>query len=301
MAGFWRTWQRWSGMARHLSYRQYQVQLDGLNRTAYRKLSQNKIAEKAILTLTGIPTARFIGLLDVKNGRAGLGAPLRNADELARLISSDPANRICFKLVEGHGGRGFVAVDVLRHPALGFRLLGTADILSAHDLVVRLGDAQRIVEVYLDQHPAYAAFNPTSVNTLRIWVLRRNETTTARLAFLRVGRRGSLVDNRSAGGIVAPVDIATGRLSHGLDGQPHREVFRMHPDTGAQIEGAILPMFADARALAEQALNVFPHMNFAGVDVAMTPSGPAIVELNVQADRSGAAHVGIPTKDVFGL
>ena len=48
-------------------------------------------------------------------------------------------------------------------------------------------------------------------------------------------------------------------------------------------------------------MNAFPYMNFAGVGVAMTPSGPAIIELNVQADRSGAAHVEIPTKDVFGL
>jgi len=71
--------------------------------------------------------------------------------------------------------------------------------------------------------------------------------------------------------------------------------------SNASVEGAVLPIFAEARAPAEQGMNAFPYMNFAGVGVAMTPSGPAIIELNVQADRSGAAHVEIPTKDVFGL
>ena len=300
MAGFWRTGQRWSTMARFLSHRQYQAELDVLNRRAYRKLSQNKIAEKGILTLLGIPTPRFIGLLDARIGRDASGRPLRTPGDLALLISADAAHRICFKLVEGHGGHGFVAADVLRHPTLRFRLVGsTSDGVDADRLVASLGDKERIIEEYLDQHPSYEAFNPTSVNTLRIWVLRRGHQTITQLAFLRMGRRGSLVDNRSAGGIVVPVDVETGRLSDGLDGTPSRHTYSVHPDTGVPIRDAVLPLFADAKKLAEECLTAFPYTNFAGVDVAMTPGGPSIIELNVQADRSGAAHVGVPTRDIF--
>jgi hypothetical protein len=170
---------------------------------------------------------------------------------------------------------------------------------SASDLVARLGDEPRVIEAYLDQHPAYAAFNPTSVNTMRIWVLRRAGKTSARLGYLRIGRAGSLVDNHHAGGIVAPIDMETGRLSEGLDGNATRQTFSVHPDHGTRIEGTVLPMFAEARALAERCLTIFPYMNFAGMDVAMTPNGPAILEANVQPSRNGAAQVGIPTKDVF--
>lgn len=309
MGGFWRTGERWSSMARHLSYRQFKAQVDALNPPDYQKLSQNKIAEKAILTLLGIPTPRFIGLLQKDHGRDTSGAPLRNADELARLMARDPAPRVCFKLVEGHGGKGFVAADVLRGSELRFRTLtplgpagpSVGEGISADDLVTRLGDAPRVIEAYLDQHPAYAAFNPTSVNTLRIWVLRHGTQTSTRLAFLRLGRAGALVDNRSAGGIVVPIDVDTGRMSQGLDGQPRRQVFSVHPDSGVRIEGVVLPRFGEAIALAEQCLTVFPYMNFAGMDVAMTPDGPAIIESNVQPARSGAVHVGIPSRDVFSV
>jgi len=45
-------------MVRHLSFRQYTAHVDAVNPRDYRKLSQNKISEKAILTLMGIPTPR---------------------------------------------------------------------------------------------------------------------------------------------------------------------------------------------------------------------------------------------------
>jgi hypothetical protein len=249
----------------------------------------------------GIPTPRYIGLLDPIIGRSMSGAALRNAAELTRLIAGDAAATVCFKEVEGHGGRGFVAADVFRTPALRFRKRGDGEELNAEELIVALGPGARVVEAYVDQHPAYSTFNPTSVNTLRIWVLRREGQVGTRLAFLRIGRQGSLVDNRSAGGIVAPVDVTTGRMAVALDGKPSRQEYATHPDTGAPIEGVVLPMWVEARTLAEQCLSVFPYMNFAGMDVAMTPIGPVIIEANVEADRSGAVHVGIPTRDVFGL
>ena len=307
MTGFWQHDYRWSTMARHLSYRQFQARVDELNHPLYRKLSQNKLAEKALFTLMGIPTPRFIGWLDHEWGCDTSGSPLRGAADLARVVSRHEMRRLCFKLMEGHGGRGFVAVDVLRGgPEPRFRPLAalgpgpkTDVVYSPADFIVRLGDQPRIVEEYLEQHPAYSAFNPTSVNTIRIWVLRRAGAVSSKVAYLRIGRAGSLTDNIHTGGIAAPVDIRTGRLVGAFDSLATRRRFPVHPDHGAPIEGVLLPMFTEAKALAERCLTVFPHLHYAGMDVAMTPTGPAILESNVQPSRIGAAIVDMPTGDVF--
>lgn len=308
MGGFWRPELTWRDISRHMSYREYLAFVDRVNPRDYRKVSAHKVTEKAVLSLLGFPTPRFIGFYDPVRGRDGQGRPLRSVEDLERLLSRDAAQRVCFKLLEGHGGRGFVAVTVDRTAGLRFALLGggqetarSPTRLDTAGLLASLGTEPRVIEEYLSQDPTYAQFNPTSVNTLRIWVLREQGRTRAKLAFLRIGRRGSLVDNRSAGGIVAPVDIATGRLSAGLDGKPSRVVYEVHPDSHARIEGVVLPRFAEAAELAEACLDAFPRMQFAGMDVAMTPDGPCIIESNVQPDRSGAVHVGIPTRDVFGL
>ena len=128
---------------------------------------------------------------------------------------------------------------------------------------------------------------------------RTGQRTDACLAYLRIGRAGMRVDNNAAGGIVVPVDLDTGRLSEGLDGRPERVVFDAHPDTGVRLAGIVLPLFHEATRLAEKALTVFPRLTFAGMDVAVTPAGPAIIECNVQPTRTGAVFVGRPTSEIL--
>jgi glutathione synthase/RimK-type ligase-like ATP-grasp enzyme len=43
----------------------------------------------------------------------------------------------------------------------------------------------------------------------------------------------------------------------------------------------------------------FPGIRFAGVDVAISQSGPIVIELNTSPDRIGAAFVGVPTRNLF--
>ncbi|MEX2648808.1 MAG: sugar-transfer associated ATP-grasp domain-containing protein [Alphaproteobacteria bacterium] len=303
MAGLWRRGRSWAEISGHWSMARYESELARLNPPGYRKISQHKIAEKAVLTLMRIPTPRYIGVLDTACGRDAEGNVLRDADDLTRLFEREGARRVCFKLVEGWSGKGFAAVEVIRGAgAPRFRPLNDQRELTAAELLAHLDYAPgrpRLLEEYLDQHPALASFNPSSVNTLRLWVLRRGDTAETRLGYLRIGRQGSMVDNHGAGGIVAPVDLATARLIAAHDGLMERRVFPVHPDHGAPIAGIELPHFRAAMELAEQCLVAFPNMNFAGVDVAMAVDGPRVIELNARPDREAAGYVGMTTRDVF--
>jgi hypothetical protein len=297
--GFWQRHRPWSEVSRYKSDRWYHRAMNRVNPINYRKLSQNKIAEKAIVSLLGIPTPRCLGVLDVASGSDTAGRPLRNHRDLARVLQHDPAKRICFKLVEGHSGKGFVAAEIER-PALRLRALNAERALDVEaflrDVLQLTPGRSRLIEEWLVQHPSYAAFNPSSVNTLRLLVLRNGAVTETRGGFFRMGRAGAMVDNQSAGGIFAPVDLVTGRLTSARDGLASHVTFARHPDSGVQIEGAVLPLFDEAKALAGKALLGFPNMNFAGLDVAMTPDGPTIIELNVVPDRLNEIFTGVPTR-----
>jgi hypothetical protein len=131
---------------------------------------------------------------------------------------------------------------------------------------------------------------------MRLWVVRtRDGKAKVKLGYLRIGREHSLVDNQSSGGIVAPIDIDSGKLGAAIDGLYHHNVFREHPDHGALIEGQTIPYFKDSLQIAEQALTAFPGLRFVGADVAVSNNGPQIIEMNVSPDREGAAFVGIPS------
>jgi hypothetical protein len=90
------------------------------------------------------------------------------------------------------------------------------------------------------------------------------------------------VDNFHAGGIAAPIDVASGRLGAATDWglRPRHGWKSHHPDTGGPIEGRILPLWAETRALAERAHAAFADRHIVGWDMAILEDGPAIVEAN---------------------
>jgi hypothetical protein len=209
-------------------------------------------------------------------------------------------DRVCFKPVEGWAGMGFRAAEIRgRGNDLRCRSLDgqtEVSIEEFHRSLLRTRKDRYLLEEYIEQHPELSALNASSVNTLRLWVVKYpDQAPKVVVAYLRIGRSGSLVDNQSAGGIVAPVDLRTGILQRAIDGNPQREEFIVHPDHGTRIEGMKVPFLAAAKTLASSALGPFSEIRFAGLDVAITTKGPMLLELNVNPDRKGAAFADVVT------
>lgn len=300
--GFWRTSMPWRDKVDHLGSRRYLRAVGRLNAHPYQKLSQNKLAEKSILETFAIPTPDFFGVFHPLWGRTRQGAPLTRPEHLLALLRELGPRRICFKELEGWGGRNFLPADMeAGSDGVGLRVDELSGVVPFEDFFARRlrqrQDQGILIEDYIDQHEVYRSFNPTSVNTMRIWVLRDEDSFPETIGgYLRIGRKDSVVDNQSSGGIVAPIALASGELGAANDGVVTRESFPRHPDNGCEIEGRILPLWAEARRLAEEALSIFPNIRFAGADIAVARDGPVVLELNVCPDKEGAAYMDLPAK-----
>jgi len=154
------------------------------------------------------------------------------------------------------------------------------------------GGAVMLLERAVEQHAFWQALSPTSVNTLRVltmWTPGDPAPFIAR-AVQRVGTQATLpTDNWSGGGINALVDLETGVLGPGRvnpykSGREDRP-YTHHPETGAQIQGAVLP---DWPALADGALaaaRCLPHAPYIGWDIAVDVTGaPVVIEGNKNSD-----------------
>jgi len=64
-----------------------------------------------------------------------------------------------------------------------------------------------LIQEYINQHPFYAQFNSSSVNTVRVLTYRSVKTNEIipLQAVLRIGKRGSIVDNQASGGIACGI------------------------------------------------------------------------------------------------
>lgn len=289
--------EKWS----HANRKEYNTFIDRWNSRPYQKSSQHKVIEKAVLQLLGVPTPEFIGFLHPQRGTRADGTALRGLTDLERLCRELAGKKVCFKPVEGYGGAGFSAFDigeadgqpVLVHPFTG----AVTAIIDWWQQAAQNPDGY-IVEHYLRQHDVLSAIHPNSVNTLRIWLYQARGEVRIAGAFLRVGRKGSMVDNTSSGGIYCPVDLATGILSHAANAKNPLETMDTHPDTGSAIRGVQLPYWGECQDVAARAMQAFPHVNVAGVDVAIAVDGPRMIELNVRPDQIGCARINLPLKRV---
>ena len=124
-----------------------------------------------------------------------------------------------------------------------------------------------------------------SANTIRMIVLRNTETDKLELCFAvqRIGASWTgAVDNGSMGGLVSNIDIETGTLSeartlHNLN------VYEVHPDTKAQIKGAVIPNWdAIKQGVVEVSTN-FPYLDIIAWDILPTRDGFTVIEANASS------------------
>lgn len=134
----------------------------------------------------------------------------------------------------------------------------------------------------LSNHPGLADLTPGAVGTVRIVTYRfPRDSARLLLAVYKMPVGAMAADNFHFGGLCAPVNVADGRLGGAVGHRgPLIVDVERHPDTGARVEGHILPGWNDAVRLvlnAHDALRCVPTM---GWDVALTPEGPVLVEGN---------------------
>ena len=297
-----KTWQYKFGW---LSEKNYRKRLYQYNPRPYQKISMNKLPEKALLSLFKVPTPEFYGWFHPVHGRDAYGNLFCSGDDIIRVLTSKNIQKFCIKELEGWGGKGFQAFEVIRKDGKTVlrSMQGDQAVLPVQDHFnnIQCPHEGLAFEAYINQHPVMRALNPSSLNTIRILVVWPYDNDYPKVvgAFVRIGRAGSLVDNTTAGGLAALVDIDTGKVGSAHFKPPHPDIFRIHPDHGSQIYGVIIPHWDGVKDLLKKTMPIFPNLRFCGFDIAISVDGPTIVELNVEADKSGLMQVGICMNDAI--
>lgn len=119
---------------------------------------------------------------------------------------------------------------------------------------------------------------------VRIVCLNGPEGVKPIRAIWRVSVPPNHVDNFSMGkygNLLANVDLATGEIGKMLGGfWPKTEVLHKHPFTGESFDGFRLPQWDRLLKICQDAGAVFPLMKIHHWDIALTTTGPVILELN---------------------
>jgi hypothetical protein len=140
-----------------------------------------------------------------------------------------------------------------------------------------LRNNQFLVEEFITQHPELMRLSPKSVNTLRI-ITYFDGTDVHVLAHAFKMGNGADLDNFGQGGIQTTLYDDGVALYGAFDKEGNK--FLTHPQTGVDIVGFVVPMYADALAMADEMARIVPEVPYIGWDIAIAPDRPIVIEGN---------------------
>lgn len=155
------------------------------------------------------------------------------------------------------------------------------------------------------QHSELNLLNPSSLNTLRIdTFIDKDGNIEIISAYLRMSINNIHVDNISSGGCQVGVDLQSGKLKKvgfsefSIVGT---KVFTSHPVTGFVFEDFEIPYFTEAKVLILKVAGYMPGLRLVGWDVAISESGPVLIEGNSDYAMGGndLSEGGYRTNTIF--
>jgi hypothetical protein len=250
-----------------------------VQRKEYEVLFEDKLIADYLCRASGLPVPTVYAYLE----------PNRDfRTEISRILEYASAGKVFIKEARGLGGRNI---------ALAFKE-GERILVRERERTVPLDQYQltlpSIAQEFVTQHPVLEAVSP-SVNTVRTEsLLTRDGDVLVLGTFIRFGRAGGFVDNAKAGGLIAGVDLETGRVfDTARDSKSQR--YASHPDSGIIFGDLTVPFWDEILGLTVEIQESFPFYKLLGPDIAVTPAGPVIVEINAIPDHVGLEIDGGPT------
>jgi hypothetical protein len=259
-----------------------------LHETVVRLLARERSANDAPLTGDkyaferrcrdlGLPVVRTIAIAQPDKLCSATGE---------RLVGVLPLRDFIAKPVNGGQGR-----DVERWRYVGLDRFANAqgEATSAEALISRLCRSSQVLgatvllQECLVNHAELQTFSGSALSTARVTttVNEQGEPEIVEAFFRTSVVPHASVDNLHSGGVLFPIDVATGRLTAGyVEARLVTDRIEKHPQTGAIVAGEFLPGWAVVSSLAFQAHKLLPGLLLVGWDIAYTPDGPVIVEAN---------------------
>lgn len=191
--------------------------------------------------------------------------------------------RLVVKPIHGGGGQGILFVT-----SNDSGLTVNGERRTVKELVTTLRRLNsNLVTGYVEPATYATSMFPGSANTLRLltlWDPSADEPFLAAAAHRIGSSRSEPVDNfhGGLGGLSAAVDLNEGRLGLGATlgrgGSVQR--FAAHPETGARIEGVVVPHWSRTRQAILELAAALPQYPYVGWDLIVTEKGPVVLEAN---------------------
>jgi len=250
------------------SYYHYNYYTDSLYKGIDTGLYNSKLSLYKLFKERGVPTPEVIAI--VKGGE--LFSLQENRFD-AKTFFDKYDTTLFFKPEFGQGGTG---INVFSEGTYSSFL---ASLNRNNTYIVQCGIKQR---------DDINQINSSSVNTLRVVTQYADHKARVCVCVMRMGRKGKNVDNSHQGGLSVRIDVKDGAFYPSATVEHGGGYFSSHPDSGFVFKGSKINGWNTIKSEIERCASLFPELKEIAWDVAVTPLGIEMIELNL---GYGIAHL----------
>lgn len=182
---------------------------------------------------------------------------------------SNGKNVLFCKPVKGAAGDGIIKYDIRGNS-------------KKYNELLQKKKSKYLVEPKIIQHRKMKELNPGTLNTLKIITVQSDKNKEVEIlgATIRMGTEG-FIDNMSAGGIGAVVDLDTGKVcSKGIRKDITERDYEYHPITNKEICGFKIPHWQETKNFVRELAIVVEGIKTVGWDIAIGEDRPILIEGN---------------------
>ena len=213
--------------------------------------------------------------------------------QLKQLFSRD-MDAFC-KPSSGQLGNGIFALKIQNS-----KIYADGKLIDIDKLIEILLSANYLVQKRIYQHSIMNKLCDSTINSIRMQtVMTKDGVVVPFGAGLRIGRKGSSVDNWAKGGVFVGIDMEKGKLMEmGFLKPQYGASTKEHPDTHFVFKGFEIPYYKEAEQMAKELHKRLYRCHSVGWDIAITEDGPMFIEGNGLWEISliQAAHGGLKKK-----
>ena len=250
-----------------------------VNRQSWWSAAEDKFAMSRIVAADGLPQPRTLAVIDTVSARSYGDLPrIETGRALRDLLLAHPQGGVFAKTLDGMVGAGALAFG----PAddHGVEIAGYGKLAWDRVIPKVMGDGAYMIQERLRNHPDLAPFC-TGLTTIRLPAFVAGRSVEVPMGVMKLATGGNeACAFWRPGNLVCGLDVDTGEVTRvaGRDG-PVVRALPDHPERPGLI-GMTLPFWREVRNLHERAVRLFGAIAYQSTDIALTPEGPVLVELN---------------------
>ncbi|MDP2171366.1 MAG: sugar-transfer associated ATP-grasp domain-containing protein [Rhodocyclaceae bacterium] len=258
-----------------------------LNSDHSRVLANDKLINYIILNALGFPMPRPLATYSVNRRRIANEILLRTRDEVRSFLASTTYPVFVKPISAGYGRgvSGLAGFDGTHVQLLDGTSVEFGKFFAPFEFLPFQG---MLFQECAATHPAIQELTgSTAICCIRMICLVSRQESVIHTAFLKIVTGRNMLDNFSHGdygNLLAAIDTQQGVITHAIRRIGPEGAIERHPDTGMPLIGFRLPDWESAIVLVRDATRHFPGLGIQNWDVALTPSGPVIIELNTESE-----------------